>query len=672
MTMMADHGEAADGPDTQAVSSERDLIDLGPVEGFFDAIEDGNWAAGWARAIGDPRAVWLDAMIDDEPAIRFRADQLRADLMRADGSGGHCAFWFAIPEAYRDGAEHRIEIRVAHNGETLGGSPKLFTIVALGMSEARDPANVIPNADFLEWPSGLVMRPTERFDEPLTGWFFDFAPGTRPKVRLSADRPGDLALRPAEYAMRIVVEPGDDEALRLVVPLPVGAPEIARHRFSIGVRRPASATDEQLHVAEIAICTIDRVNLDRIATIRRNIRPRGTQRLLGLPAIASQAALTGIAPEQPIALVLELRGAGSLTLFSPALTPSAPARIFAADAMGDFEDENIRGQIDRLKLSPIWQPGRIAMPAPIATHAPAAAPDPLPARGLSAIPFIQIVVPVFNAATDVEELLRSIVRSTDSAFEILLLDDGSDAFAELRTGSWETLDPRIRYHRHRDNIGYTRNINIGLQSAVSEFVVLINSDTIVSPGWLRKLYQAVTVDDLTAAAGPLSNAASWQSVPRTKAANGDWIVNELPDGIAPARIDALIEAIYEGDYPEFPLLNGFCTIFRRAALDAIGYFDDELFPRGYGEENDLCLRLTHAGYTLRVATDTYVYHKKSRSFGNDQRKILSRESNLALRARHPSVSFAEIEEAMRGNPALNRIRHHLLASLGIEPVAPAA
>src|SRR5690606_36684009 len=104
-------------------------------------------------------------------------------------------------------------------------------------------------------------------------------------------------------------------------------------------------------------------------------------------------------------------------------------------------------------------------------------------------------------------------------------------------------------------------------------------------------------------AGPLSNTASWHSVPEI-ALGADWAENPLPPGldlhewaVALARHSARL-------YPSMPLLNGFCLLIRRAVLDEVGFFDEERFAAGYGEENDYCLRARAAGWRLALADDT--------------------------------------------------------------------
>ena len=87
-------------------------------------------------------------------------------------------------------------------------------------------------------------------------------------------------------------------------------------------------------------------------------------------------------------------------------------------------------------------------------------------------------------------------------------------------------------------------------------------------------------------------------------------------------------------YPEVPTGHGFCLYLRRDALDAVGVLDVEAFPRGYGEENDLCMRALRAGWQHVVDDRTYVQHRQSASFGAARAGLL-REGRARLDARFP-------------------------------------
>lgn len=246
-------------------------------------------------------------------------------------------------------------------------------------------------------------------------------------------------------------------------------------------------------------------------------------------------------------------------------------------------------------------------------------------------PKASIVVPVYNAIEESIECLESILASDAAGAEIIVLDDGSDAADADLLNQRFSGDPSVKILRHFRNRGYTRNVQYGVEVATSPFVCVLNSDVMVPNRWLDRLLSALTENSRMAAVGPLSNAASWQSVPRVHDEYGVFTENGGLGLSTNERnsLNSTLEYFFGDQLEVVPLLNGFCTIFRRSALLEVGGFDTAAFPNGYGEENDLCARLGAHSYQLAVCPSVFVHHRKSRSFGVERKTSLS---NLGARA----------------------------------------
>jgi GT2 family glycosyltransferase len=290
-------------------------------------------------------------------------------------------------------------------------------------------------------------------------------------------------------------------------------------------------------------------------------------------------------------------------------------------------------------------------------NATAAAPSrraaPSPA---SQYPFTQIIVPVFNGDAVIMDCLRSVQRETTTPFQALIVNDGSRKHTTAMLRELADSDGRFLLLDRSGNRGYTKSINDAVKLAGADWVVVLNCDTIVSRGWLAKLHDAAASRPGIGMVGALSNAASYQSVPRIKDPNGAWSKNEFLEPAHVALVQARLDEVTERAYPAFPLLNGFCTLIKREVFDRCGLYDEDAFPVGYGEESDLCLRAAKAGYTLVVADDCFVYHRKSVSFGTKGRKPLTRAGSLELMNKHAGVSLPALEQAMQDNPILARLR----------------
>ncbi|MDO8300927.1 glycosyltransferase, partial [Lacisediminimonas sp.] len=216
------------------------------------------------------------------------------------------------------------------------------------------------------------------------------------------------------------------------------------------------------------------------------------------------------------------------------------------------------------------------------------------------------------------------------------------------------------------NLGYTRTMNRGLAAVNAPWVVMLNSDTLVSAGWLAGLLRCIGSDPAIGIVGPLSNAASWQNVPLLRNDSQEFAVNRLPAGLDVAAMARLVASASARRYPRVPVLNGFCLLLRRSLLQTLGPLDAGLFPHGYGEENDYCLRAADAGYALAVADDVYVHHAKSASFGQERRRALCAAGAQALQQKYGIARIEALTASMKADLALNGIRRSIQAALATQ------
>lgn len=275
---------------------------------------------------------------------------------------------------------------------------------------------------------------------------------------------------------------------------------------------------------------------------------------------------------------------------------------------------------------------------------------PIAVRRTEGVRTVAVVVPVYNAPNDTAACLAALFEN-GGYDELIVINDASDD---------ETTRMLERQHRRRpfrlitnpQNLGYTKSVNVGVRAALGyDAVVVLNSDTITTFGWIENIRRAFNRDAEIGVVGPLSNAASYQSIPAVKTETGEFATNLLPPGITPDDI-ALALRDRQPTYPRVPVINGFCFALRTAMLKRIGLFDEDAFPVGYGEENDLCLRATAAGFHLVVADDTYVYHAKSASFGSERRRELAKAGRLALELKHGPETMKRAVDDLEHSGAL--------------------
>ena len=265
-----------------------------------------------------------------------------------------------------------------------------------------------------------------------------------------------------------------------------------------------------------------------------------------------------------------------------------------------------------------------------------------------------LIVCVHDALEDVKQCLESVLRHTTRPYSLILVDDGSgQETREYLAGFAESHQAALL--RNEQARGYTFAANQGLRHSNSQYVVLLNSDTVVAPEWLDRMIACAESEPRIGLVGPLSNAATWQSVPEI-ITDGQFAENRLPEDWTVADMGTLIAQHSGRLYPGVPFLNGFCLMIKRALIEEIGYFDEKAFGRGYGEENDYSLRTRQAGWQLAVADDAYVFHHQSRSYSRERREELWRHADLALTEKYGRRIIDEGVAACRYDRVLEGIR----------------
>lgn len=276
------------------------------------------------------------------------------------------------------------------------------------------------------------------------------------------------------------------------------------------------------------------------------------------------------------------------------------------------------------------------------------------------LPTVDVIICIHNALDDVKNCISSVEKTNypEDQIGIILVDDGSDKPTEKYLQKVAKNNSKIKLIRRPKAGGYTVAANTGLKASMASYCALLNSDTIVPKNWIKKIVAIFQQYPDVGIVGPLSNAASWQSVPDLSNPKGGWAINELPNGWSVDDMDRCVEDCYNdmSIIPRVPLLNGFCFVLDKKVTHSIGLMDDVGFPRGFGEEDDFCMRAENAGFGLMVAINTYVYHAKSKSYGSKKRNELSKKGGEVLRQKHGEARILRSVESMKKNPYFREIR----------------
>ncbi len=257
---------------------------------------------------------------------------------------------------------------------------------------------------------------------------------------------------------------------------------------------------------------------------------------------------------------------------------------------------------------------------------------------------VDIIIPVYNGLSDLKRCIESIFYHTDLDFHSLIIFDDKSEDSNVRDylQKLSSKNGNIRVYFNDTNIGFVKTINKGLKLSNND-VIILNSDTIVTRGWVEKLQRAAYSRPRVATVTPLSNHAYLCSIPKPLE------YNFIPKGYDIDSFAEFIENISLKHYPEIPFGSGFCMYIRREAIKEVGLFNEEVFQKGYGEETDFCLRAYKAGYRNLLDDTTYIYHKGGVSFEENRSRAeieiknkMIAENLIKLKTLHP-----EYEELKR-------------------------
>ena len=256
---------------------------------------------------------------------------------------------------------------------------------------------------------------------------------------------------------------------------------------------------------------------------------------------------------------------------------------------------------------------------------------------------IDVIIPVYKGLPQTRRCIESVLASRQAAsFEIVAVDDASPE-AGIRSYLDElAAAKRIVLVRNERNLGFVQSVNRGMSLHSDRDVVLLNSDTEVANDWLDRLLKSAHAYPDVGTVTPFSNNATICSYPFEGWTGG------VPGTLALADLDRLFASTNAGRTVDLPTAVGFCMLIRRGCLDQVGLFDAERFGRGYGEENDFCMRASGAGWRNVLAGDVFVYHEGAVSFSGG-RLALTTNAGKTLMDLYPDY-MRKVSEFVRHDP----------------------
>ncbi|MFN8419887.1 MAG: glycosyltransferase [Anaerolineae bacterium] len=249
-----------------------------------------------------------------------------------------------------------------------------------------------------------------------------------------------------------------------------------------------------------------------------------------------------------------------------------------------------------------------ALPTTAAASEPAPVAAPLRQQHLPTnndFSGISVIIPVHNALDYARACVDSLYSvRVDVPIEVIVVDNGSepDVLAWLN----ESADryPNFYFHHFPQNTGFSKGMNTGVRIARGNYLVLLNSDTLVTDGWVDRLVEAANAD---ATLGILS--------PKTNYVGEGQQIEEAARHLLPEQANQYAASIRERsgiiEVPE--RMAFFCVMCSRALWELLGGLD-EGFGLGNFEDEDFCTRTKMLGLKLAVIPSSFVYHHGSKTF----------------------------------------------------------
>ncbi|MGX7709568.1 glycosyltransferase [Methylobacterium sp. Gmos1] len=283
-----------------------------------------------------------------------------------------------------------------------------------------------------------------------------------------------------------------------------------------------------------------------------------------------------------------------------------------------------------------------------------------PAKDLDSAEAV-VVIPVYKGYEETLRAVHAVLANPQaSRFALLVINDHGPQ-AELNDVLAALADQGFfLYLENEVNLGFVASVNKALAFCGTKDVILLNSDAIPYGDWVDRMLWHARANPDAATITPLSNNATICSYPLFDYNNRIQLELSLPE------LDASARDCNRRISSEIPTGVGFCFYMRRSIIDAIGVLDAETFGRGYGEENDFCLRARKAGYRNLLAHDVFVYHSGGASFDNTFAKNMAQIEQRLL-GKHPDYT-SQLLTYIKADPAREgRIRldlYRLARSLG--------
>ncbi len=259
-----------------------------------------------------------------------------------------------------------------------------------------------------------------------------------------------------------------------------------------------------------------------------------------------------------------------------------------------------------------------------------------------------IIIPVYKSPEWVKLCVYALFKNTKEQIinKVYLINDCDDEFTKncLQNLS-QKYGNKICIEQNDNNLGFVKSTNKGLKLSKADYVLLLNTDCLVSKNAIEKLINHMETDKKIGLICPISS----------NAAN---LTLEMFEGFNYNQMNTLLETKFSGLLFDACTVVGNCLLISRDCINNVGFLD-ESYGMGYGEETDYQFQAMSKGYTAKVAIDTYVFHKSEVSFGTSKEKQKRLNKNRELFFSRWGKQYNEELKKYNENNPISYIKNHL-------------
>lgn len=221
----------------------------------------------------------------------------------------------------------------------------------------------------------------------------------------------------------------------------------------------------------------------------------------------------------------------------------------------------------------------------------------------------------------VEDCLHSLYLCgpTYPNLDVIIVDNGSSNENLEEVRKYSSSFPKVQIIEAGENLGFAKGNNLGMKAAKGDYILLLNNDTMVTPGAVYAMLRHLEQVPNAGVVGPLTNN----------------IGNEAKLFVDYDGVEQMVEVArnitigYRSQYTELQVLAYFAVMFHRSALEVFGYLSED-YKYGMFEDDDHCAVITSKGYKCILAEDAYVHHHLSATFSSRKDKQEIFEMNKAV------------------------------------------